>query len=321
MPTGAEIVADLNEAMESDSTTDNESEEAQEESQAEAKATEKQEDSSTAKGSKAKGKSGKSGSDIPYDRFKEKVDQVADLTKKLEDLIANQESTTARETELREKIAAMEEDVNILDRVRELADHPVHGPTVKSLDNALKGIEEQVEEGTKTEKQADIDVNKLLKEHKDEITAVLDDQRTDFLLDQSRAISDGILDSLPKEYDDTDKYFIAKSVPDNVDWDAIEKDPSVMKQAIVEGYKATLTQYGEPRGALQAKLEALETKSGDEQDVESPLSDDEFVKGILENEDLGKMKTDDEGKVLGPVVSDDEFENQFADMLRRRNLS
>ena len=121
MPTGAEIVEQLNQTMESESSTDNE-QEATEEVVAEAKTTQKAESSSTGKGSKEENGQ-KTVQNIPYDRFKEKVDQVAELTAKLEEVVGNAQSTTARETELREKIEALEEESDILNRVRGLAEN------------------------------------------------------------------------------------------------------------------------------------------------------------------------------------------------------
>ena len=314
MPTGAEIVEQLNASMESDSSTDSEQEVSEEQEVAEAKSSQKAESSST-KGSKEE-KGQKTVQNIPYDRFKEKVDQVAELTEKLESVLSNSESTTARETELREKIEALEEEADILNRVRGLAENEKYRPLVEKLDKALKGIDEDVESGAKTEDQGARDVTKLFGEQREELAEAFADQRADMLLENARMVSESILDSLPDGYDDGDKDQIAEMLPDLVDWNAIEENPSLMKQEIVEGYKEALTQYGEPRGALKARISELETKSTEpEHDAEA--ADEEFVRGILDNERLSKFKTDDDGNVTEPEMSEAEFNDNFAEVLKR----
>jgi hypothetical protein len=322
MPSGAEIVAQLNQEMEeaakSESSTENDLEALEPKAEAEAKQTPKA-DSSSTKGSKGKGEAVKTGKpDIPYDRFKEKVDQVTDLTGKLDKLIASQELTTARENDLRQKIQALEEEAETLDRVRALAEDPRYRPIVEKLDKALKGVDEEVESGVKTEKEGKVDVTKILRDHRQELDTVLADQRADMLLEQCRMISDNILESLPEDYDDTDKALIIEMIPKVVEWNAIEEDPSRMKSEMIDGYKRALVRYGEPRGALKAKLAALETNKSEDPETKVP-SDEEFVQKILSNERLSKVRTNDEGKVLGPEMSEIEFEKDFADVLRAVN--
>jgi len=313
-PTGAEIVEQLNASMESDSSTDSESEET-EEVVSEDKTTQKAEDSST-KGSKEE-KSQKTVQNVPYDRFKEKVDQVAKLTEKLETVLNNSESSTARENELRSKIEALEEEADILNRVRSLAENEKYRPLVEKLDAALKGIDEEVESGEKTEKQAEREVSRLFSEQRDELAEAFADQRADMLLENARMLSESILESLPGDYDETDKNQIAEILPDLVDWDAIEKEPGTMRDNIVEGYKLALVEYGEPRGALKARIHELETNKSEESVVDPAVSDEEFVKGILDDERMSKFKSDDDGNITEPEMSEDEFNDNFAQVLRR----
>jgi len=314
MPTGTEIVDQLNASMESDSSTDSD-ETATEEVVSEGKTTQKAEASSTKGSEEAKDQKVQQG--IPYERFKEKVDQVSELTEKLATVLGDTESTTARETELREKIEALEEEADILNRVRGLAENEKYRPLVEQLDNALKGIDEEVATGAKTEDQGARDVTRLFGEQREELAEAFADQRADMLLENARMVSEGILDSLPEGYDDGDKDAIADMLPDLVDWNAIEEDPSAMKHEIVEGYKDALTQYGEPRGALKARISELETQSTDKEQPDHEVEDEEFVRGILDDERLSTFKKDDEGNVTEPEMSEAEFNDNFANVLKR----
>jgi hypothetical protein len=113
---------------------------------------------------------------------------------------------------------------------------------------------------------------------------------------------------------------VAGLVPKHVDWAKIEADPSIMKQSLVDGYKAALKEYGEPRGALKAKLEEIETTKS-EKPVEETPSGEEIVKGILDDERLSKMKVDDKGRVLGPEMSDAEVEAKMAEIMKITNAA
>lgn len=315
MPTGAEIVDQLNASMESESSTDNE-QEAAEEVVAEAKTTQKAESSGTEKGSKEE-KGQKTVQNIPYDRFKEKVDQVAELTAKLEEVVGNAQSTTARETELREKIEALEEESDILNRVRGLAENEKYRPLVEKLDAALKGIDEDVESGEKTEAQGAKEISRLFGEQREELSEAFANQRADMLLENARMLSESILDSLPEDYDEGDRNQLADMLPDLVAWDTIEADPATMRDEIVEGYKSALIEYGEPRGALKARIAELETKTSEESVTDPVKDDEEFVRGILDDERMSKFKTDDDGNVTEPEMSEAEFNDNFAQVLKR----
>lgn len=316
MTTGAEIVEQLNKAHESDSPTDKEQETTEKEEKTEVTQTQTEEGSSTEKGSKETDKDTKSSQTIPYDRFKEKVDQVHELTERLEKVIGESETSTARENELRKQVQSLEEEANVLDRIRQLAENEKYRGLVETLDKALKGEEEAVESGAKTKEEAAKDVTKLFEKHQKKLDEAFADQRADILLEQARMVSDGILDSLPAEYDEGDKSIVAGLVPKHVDWAKVEADPSIMKQSMVDGYKAALKEYGEPRGALKTKLEEFENNKP-EKPVEEIPSDEEVIKGILDDERLSKMRTDDKGKVLGPEMSDSEVEQKMAEIMRR----
>jgi len=315
MPTGAEIVAQLNEAHESESPTDEEQEATEKTETAEAPQTPPVESSSTTGTEEPEKGKEKPTQEIPYDRFKQKVDQVNDLTGKLEKILGDQETSTARENDLRQKVQGLEEDADVLDRLRQLAEHPKYKPLVETLDKALKEGVEDVETGAKTEEEATQDVTKLFEKHQKQLDTAFADQRADMLMEQTRMISDSILESLPEEYDDGDKAMVGGLLSQSVEWEKIDKDPSTMKHHITEGYKRALTKYGEPRGALKAKLDAFETTP--EKSVDTAPSDEEYIKGILDDDKLGQMRTDADGKVLGPEMSDAEVEAKMVEIMRR----
>jgi hypothetical protein len=318
-PTGAEIVEQLNQSMEneSESHTDEEQEASEQVVVSEDTKDQKAESSSTKGNKESKGQ--KTTQTIPYSRFKEKVDEVAELTKKLEAVVGNAESSSARENELRERIQELESEQDILNRIRSLGDNEKYAPLVQQLDKVLRGIEDDVESGKKTEAEGAAEVQKLFSKHQDEMQEAFADQRADMLLENARMLSESILESLPETYDEGDKNRIADLLPDLVDWDAIEEDPGTMRDNIVEGYKQALVEYGEPRGALKARIKELEETESAEPERDFDKEDEEFVNKLLGDERLGKFKTDSDGNVTDPEMSEAEFNQHFADLMKRVN--
>jgi hypothetical protein len=262
----------------------------------------KQSAETTDKGQKAKSQA------VPYDRFKEKVDALDKAAAKIDEL-------TERDKEQAVKLAQLESDHDVLERLRGLAGDDRYSGLVQTLDKALRGIHEDVKQGDKTEKQADVATKDLFNEHKAELEDAFATQRADLLWQQAQSISERMLEDLGEDYDANDIEAIAKLWNPATDWDAIEVNPDSMRQELLESLKTVVESYGEPRGALKAKVKQFEEKTQQTQETTPVQSQEESLKGLLEK-DWGKVKTNADGKVLGPELSDEDFQATLAKVMR-----
>lgn len=253
-------------------------------------------------------KTQKQAQSVPYDRFKEKVDALEKATAKLEEF-------TERDKELSVKLAQLEQSHDVLERLRGLAQDDRYKPLVEKLDKALRGIHEDVQSGDKTEKQADADINKLFKNHKEELEDAFAQQRADLLWQQVQSVSERMLNDLGVEYDEQDKEAIAKLWNPATDWDAIEENPDVMRDELLKSLKHVVETYGEPRGALKAKVKQFEEKAQQAPEKVATVDPEQELKGILDK-DWGKTKTSQDGKYVGPELSDEDFSATMARVMR-----
>lgn len=245
---------------------------------------------------------------VPYDRFKEKVDALEQATAKLEEF-------TTRDKELSVQIAKLEQSHDVLERLRGLAQDDRYKPLVEKLDKALRGVHEEVEAGDKTEKQGDKEVTKLFSDHKAELEDAFAQQRADLLWQQVQSISSQMLDALGEDYDDNDREAIARLWNPETNWDAIEENPDVMRDELLGSLKRVVETYGEPRGALKAKISQFEQKSQQTTEVTPAIDPEKELKGILDKE-WGKVKVSPEGKTLGAEHSDEEFAATLAKVMK-----
>lgn len=321
MPTGEEIAAKLEGAVkESGSASDDGVRET----------LETVSEDAAAKGSKTSSdQEGKEGSReskktqaVPYDRFKQKVDQVQELETKLNDALRESERATKVEEELRQKVVALEQEASVLDRLRGLAEDPKYRPMLEALDKKLKGIEEEVEEGTKTEEEGKEEASKLVEQAYSKVEKKFSQEneklakaRAEVLFDHANSIAERMLEALPETFDETDKRIIQREWNAEVEWGTIEEDPSQMRAELQRSFKKVVEEYGEPRGALKAKLKEFETKQSETEAVEKPPTPEEYVKGILSKE-WSAVEKDDDGNVKGAKLDDDEFARDIANVLR-----
>lgn len=245
---------------------------------------------------------------VPYDRFKEKVEALEKATAKLEEF-------TTRDKEVSVKLAQFEQDHDVLERLRGLAQDDRYKPLVEKLDKALRGIHEEVEAGDKSQKQGDADINKLFNSHKEELEDAFAQQRADLIWQQVQSISERMLNDLGEDYDNQDLEAIAKLWNPATDWDAIEENPDVMRDELLKSLKHVVETYGEPRGALKAKVKQFEEKTQQTPEKTVQLNPEQELKGIFEK-DWGKVKTTQEGKFAGPELSDEEFSATMARIMR-----
>ena len=298
-----EIAAKLAAAV-NDDTTDSATEVKEALAQPAGKETKASAETTAKPGQKAQEKS----QSVPYDRFKEKVDALESATAKLEEL-------TERDKELSVQLARFEQANDVLERLRGLAQDDRYKPLVETLDKALRGIHEEVKEGDKTEKQGDVATKKLFEDHKVQLEDALAQARADMIWQQVQTVSEQMLDALGEEYDDNDKEAIARLWTPATDWDAIEENPDDLRSHLLESLKSVVESYGEPRGALKAKISQFEQKA--QQTPETPVRVDpqEELKGILEK-DWGAVKKNADGKVIGTEHSDEDFAATLAKVMK-----
>jgi cell division protein FtsB len=310
MPSAAEITSKLAEATQGEADSDTATtEEAIQQAVKEAAAPESKEeatsDTKSEEGTKEKSEEDRKTSDhVPYERFKTKVDQVNELEGKLNEF-------TEREKQLEAQVSRLETEHDVLERVRNLADNPKYRPMVETLDKAIRGIEEEVDSGEKTEKEAETDTKKLFDDHKAELEEAFADQRADLLLQQSSSYAERLMDALPDTYNEQDKAAISQLWTPEVNWDSIEDDPSTMKSELLDSLTKVLKKYKTPRGELEQKVKELETKTQSIPEIKDP---EDELKGILDKE-WGKVNTAEDGKA-SPDLSDDEFTRALARVMR-----
>lgn len=225
---------------------------------------------------------------VPYERFHEKVEQVQDLTAKLQSVQDRLAAAVEREDTLNSRLRDLETEADVLDRIRALAEDEQWKPTLERLDAKLRGIEEQVESGEKTEAQGEKDTAKVIQEAKQEIQEAFEDQQTDFIVMEARRVANRYITNLPEEYAAKERALIQDMLTSRVDWDAIAEDPTRLTEIMAQGLEVALTDYGEPRGALQAKLSKFE-----EQDEATPRRTPAEVARELEETDWSEMVADD----------------------------
>lgn len=246
---------------------------------------------------------------VPYDRFKEQNDALSEALGQIREF-------TEENTELKVKLTQLESDHDVIERLRGLAGDDRYKGLVETLDKALRGIHEEVQTGDKTKAEASVDTKKLLEEHRVQIDDANAQLRADLLWQHATSLTNKMLEALGADYDETDKEAIAKLWNPATDWDTIEENPDAMQQELAKSLASVVETYGEPRGALKAKVKQYETQQTEKtaESAKGP-SPEESLKGILEK-DWGKVKTNQEGKVIGAEHSDDDFRAALAKVIR-----
>lgn len=253
---------------------------------------------------------GKDQKTVPYDRLSKVVRQKNEITERFKSLEDQFQAATQREQELRTRIGDLEQDSQILDAIKNLAQDEKYRDHVVAIDKALQGIDDEIEEAkVKGDQKAVSDAEKRFERKTSELEDLIADQRAENLWNEASGLAKEMLAALPEEYTDEDRALIGKLWTPRVDWDTIEERGSeVIPSALNSSFAGAIKEYGTPRGALVAKT----TK-----DIESRIpeartvSDEDAVKGLLEK-DWGAR--DKEGNV---EFSDEDFTQGMAELLRR----
>lgn len=268
---------------------------------------------------KEQGKTSEAKSDkdyVPYDRFKEVIDQKNEFKEKLDHLEKVADDRSKELSQMVELLQARESESQIVNAIRALAadGNPQHRELVESLNNALQGIEESVESGEKTPEQAAADTKAAIAETQEAMEDIASNQQAELLLMKADLLAEKYFDALPPDYSDQDKEVLSTLLTDHVNWEAIEEDPNVLSEEIPKAFEKVLQFFGEPRG----KAAEVATEGETKQPAKEAASPEPEVPEHLKVEwgELKEVQTP-KGAVLKPTHSDDDFSDALAKELRR----
>jgi polyhydroxyalkanoate synthesis regulator phasin len=264
-------------------------------------------DSESAKGKGEKGP-------IPYDRFSKVVGERNTLVESQKELGEKVSASMEREDALRARLVQLEQEKSILDQVRGMASDPDMKAHVEAIDRKLQGVEdvkEAVEKGEISDSEATKRIEKLVKDVDTKVDDFQAEQRVKELWESTDTMATQMLDALPETYTEQDRAILGKLWNNEVDWKAIdEKGADVIGDVLKDSFALLIKDYGEPRGAIAKKAKDEVTELIPES--ARPRSPEDTVKGILEK-DWSKTE---EGK---PVLSDEQYTKEMADLLRTTN--
>jgi hypothetical protein len=243
---------------------------------------------------------------VPYSRLAEVVAEKNTL-KELYDEANTKHSTVTS------KLVELEREVDVLNRVRALAQDERYKDHVMAIDEALRGVEKEVEK--LGDNPTDGAVDKVLKNistQNAKLEEKLAEERASRLFNEASDYFDKLADALPKEYGDSDKKAIAKDCAERIDWNKIEGDESQVKAQVRAAFKTTLDDYGTPRAGLEAQLAELQAKLNSsapvtELNVNTPTK---VIEGLLAK-DYGVK--DDKGKF---VTTDADFAKDLVAVIK-----
>ena len=201
---------------------------------------------------KEQGKTSEAKSDkdyVPYDRFKEVIDQKNEFKEKLDHLEKVADDRSKELSQMVELLQARESESQIVNAIRALtADgNPQHRELVESLNNALQGIEESVESGEKTPEQAAADTKAAIAETQEAMEDIASNQQAELLLMKADLLAEKYFDALPPDYSDQYKEVLSTLLTDHVNWEAIQEDPNVLSEEIPKAFEKVLHFFVEPR--------------------------------------------------------------------------
>lgn len=265
---------------------------------------------STSDGNDTKDAKSTDKNDVPYDRFSQVVRQKNEISERFKNLEDQFKTASDREKELRSRIGDLEQDHQILEAIKDLAQDEKYRDHVVAIDRALQGLDKEIEQAQDTgDKKAESEALRKFEKKAAELENLVADQNAEMLWNETAAMAQKMLNSLPEEWTDEDISRLDALWNSRIDWSKIEKGgkeviPEVLKTSFVE----TIKKYGTPQGALISKV----TKEVESKIPGSQLkSNEEVVEGLLKKNWVEKDK---EGKI---AVSDDEFAAGMAEVLKR----
>lgn len=263
---------------------------------------------------------------VPYQRFKEVNERLHSLEEALDAKNQELEERASALSKLSTVLEAKEQAAGYIDKIRELyrSGDPQWAPVLEKLDRRLAGIEEEVETGDKTEKEAADETRQILKATTAKLEDAILDQRADLIVGKADTYAAQLLDQLPDEYTDNDRRRIAHYLNEAVDWEAIENAndwQQALEGELPRAFEYVLNEiYGEPEGVIAQKLQE-ELKATGQVKTPEPTPEERLER--LQSRDWSKFKVDktDSGRLksFAPESSDDEFSQAMADALRAAN--
>jgi hypothetical protein len=263
---------------------------------------------------------------VPYERFSEVNARMRELESALDQKNTELDERAKALEKLSGILEAKEQYVQIVESLRDLhrSGDPEWKPVLEKLERKLQGIEDEVEQGDKTEKQGDKEAQRLIKETAARLEDSIADQRADLIVGKAHALAAQYLAGLPEEYSDVDKERIAEAWTNAVDWESVESAEDwadALEEELPKSLEDVLAKYGEPEGVVVARtLEALKEK-GVVEEKPAPLSPQERIEKIL-SRNWGELKETQNAKgetVRTAVLSDEEFAREAGAALKAAN--
>ena len=267
-------------------------------------------------GSKGKGKGAQA-------RIQELVAARDAATSQLENALDRHETLQIQIDKLTEALSSREEAFRVVSKIQDLHENrPELRSVIEQLDRAVKGQPLELEtvkpaaNATETDKamEAIKATRDELIQRQAELSEQIADGQANQLVAEADRVIDNLLGQLPETYEDKDREVLSRVLEDQVNWEAIEKDPRLLTKEVEKAFQSTVDWYGDPRGALRASK------------VEDSDTTDKPVKATLDDilgKEWGKLKEtgkDRSGRVRHePIVSDQDFARVMGEAFRKAN--
>jgi hypothetical protein len=217
---------------------------------------------------------------VPYKRFAQVNETLKETRAQAEATQAQLADSQAKLVRMAELLEAKDDDVRTLNEIKSFVNDPDMKDHVLAIDAKLRGIEQDVEDGTVEPDEALERAKALLEETREEVADTAADLQADALIQRSDIIAEQLLNALPKEYNEQDRAIIEDLFTDRVDWDSAVAYPDQLSEILTQGFQDTINRYGVPRGALFTGQEVEElipdeaTRLTPEQELEQEMSKD-----------------------------------------------
>jgi hypothetical protein len=255
---------------------------------------------------------------IPKKRFDEVNNKFKEASASNDLLTQQVADSNAKLVEMAAILAAKDDDVNTLNEIKSFVNDPSMEAHVRAIDNKLKGIEQEVEEGVSTPDEAQAKTRELIEETRTEMADIQATASAEALVGRADVIADKLLAQLPETYNEQDRTIVQALWTEKMDWDVAVANPDNLSEQLTEGFQEALDTYGVPRGALftvdeveELTPEAVTANRTPEQELEDLM--DQNWGGV-------KTETSEAGKTtVTPEKSDDDFNDALADIIRKAN--
>lgn len=291
--TGADIVADLDAAI--DDTEDSPTSETGEQE--------------TAGSPESKGKT------IPYSRFKEVIDTKNTLQQELDALQDRYDEQSGSLGKLTQMLEEAKHNTDLIREIQSYQSDPKMLPHLEAIDKRLRGIADEIEETGEVDDEKLNQASKLVRKQQETLDQKFADQQSDLLTQRADMIADKWLEALPEEYSEEDRKIISKLWAGEVNWYDIEANPDSLQGVLKESFQTVIDEYGTPRGQLvnPEDPDSYEIEI-EEPEVKSP--EEELMEAIGRKNYSSVKSTEGKGGLFTPEISDDEFADDMAKVLR-----